>query len=195
MQRREFLMRTMIGAGLATRGYTVTSAPAAPASAATPFTPVTGPDHPLAPRKTLVYGIGQTGSKILSDSVDEFIGDYWMMWVAIPDGTPEGDVQKWGTDIHPFSERNMSRLCLLARLGDSGADLLPRIAAPWQGLVPVALLLLTPKDDASDDTRLRAARQMESLRGFPDHVLLGNSEDGAQRYLDIRSGWIPPGDA
>lgn len=191
MKRREMIKAAFLGGLFGA----VRPAAAADSGLGLRTTPITGPDHPLAPRKTLVYGLGATASGILRRNTEEgFIGDYWVTWAGIPDTDAEVDVNLWGTDLYPFWERNMSRLSLLTRLGDVGADLVAPTAIAWRDRVPVDVLLLEAAEGASVSVMQRAKRQWATLSAMEgvEIVRVGRSEADGQRFLDIRSGWNPP---
>lgn len=193
MKRREMIKAVLVGGALSA----IRPVLAAENDVGARVTPITGPDHPLAPRKTLVYGLGTTAARILGKSWDEgFIGDYWVMWAGIPNTTVEVDVDLWGTDLYPFYERNMSRLSMLTRLGDRGADLVAPTAEAWRNQVPVEVLLLDPCEGVNDCDTSLAEKQLATLEaiGGIELIRIGRSEDDAQRFLDIRSGWNPPED-
>lgn len=193
MKRREMIKAVLVGGTLSA----IRPVLAAENDVGARVTPVTGPDHPLAPRKTLVYGLGATAASILGKSTEEgFIGDYWVMWAGIPNTTVEVDVDLWGTDLYPFYERNMSRLSMLTRLGDRGADLVAPTAETWRNRVPVEVLLLEPCEGVNDCDSWLAEKQLATLEaiGGIELIRIGRSEDDAQRFLDIRSGWNPQED-
>ncbi len=195
MRRREMIKAVLVGGMLA--GLRPAGAPESEVGAR--VTSVTGPDHPFAPKKTLVYGLGETAAAIMRRSLDDdFIGDFWSMWAGIPNTAPEADVNLWGTDLYPFSERNMTTLSILTRLGDRGADLVAPIIVAWRDRVPVEVLFLDPDEEVADKGDLTglAARQwatLSALRGV-GLVRLGRTEEDAIRFLEIRSGWNPPED-
>lgn len=180
MHRRD-LLKLALGGGLAamaTKGScTMHDSPGR-------FTPVTGPDHPFAPCKPLVYGVGLTGEQILSRISDEFYGDYWLMWAGVRNNDECCDVAKWGTDLYPFSERNISSLVLLSRLGDVGADLVVPTSLAWQHRVEVRAILLAANPHADAKTLCRAARQQKEVGRLKTVTLLGHREEEVQAALD-----------
>lgn len=191
MKRREMIKAALVGGLLGAARPVV----AADRDLGIRTTPITGPDHPLAPKKMLVYGLGATAASILGRSSDEgFIGDYWVMWAGIPNTKEDVDVSLWGTELYPFWERNMSRLSLLTRLGDVGADLLAPTAIAWRDRVPVDVLLLEAEEGVPVSVIQRAKRQWAMLSALDgvELIKVGRSEEEAQRFLDIRSGWNPP---
>lgn len=88
----------------------------------------------------------------------------------------------------------MSRLSLLTRLGDVGADLVAPTAIAWRDRVPVDVLLLEAEEGASVSVMQRAKRQWATLSALEgvELVRVGRSEADGQRFLDLRSGWNPP---
>lgn len=195
MQRREMIKAVLIGGLLGAIRPAGAAEVKAEVQVGERVTPITGPDHPLAPKKTLVYGLGITAENILIKATDEgFIGDYWVMWAGVRNSTSETEVHLWETSLYPFAERNMSHLSILTRLGDRGADLVARIVVAWRDRVPVDVLLLDPELGASDSVTQLAARQSATLAALVgvELIRVGRSEEDAQRFLDIRSGWTPP---
>lgn len=193
MKRREMIKAVLVGGALTA----LRPAGAAENEVGARITSITGPDHPFAPKKTLVYGLGETAAAIMRKSLDDdFIGDFWSMWAGIPNTAPEADVDLWGTDLYPFSERNMTTLSILTRLGDRGADLVAPTTLAWRDRVPVEVLFLDPEDEAAADVSGLAARQLETLSALRGVglVRLGRTEADAIRFLEIRSGWNPPED-
>lgn len=190
MKRREMIKAALIGGLFGVARPAV----AAESDLDARTMPITGSDHPLAPKKTLVYGLGVTAASILGRLTDEgFTGDYWVMWAPVPNTKADVDVNLWGTELYPFREGNMSRLSLLTRLGDVGADLVAPTAIAWRDRVPVEVLLLESEDGVPMSVTLRAERQWATLSALEGVELLrvGRSEEDAQRFLDIRSGWNP----
>lgn len=189
MRRREMLKAVLAGGAW---GLSVSTESAASARYER-VTPITGPDHPFAPRKTLVYGLGVTAANIMRKALeDDFLHDDWAMWAGIPDDQSEQEVLRWGTDLYPFSERNMSCLSILARLGDRGADLVAPTILAWRNRVPVEVLLLGPANGAGE----RIARCQEDtllvMAGY-ERVAVGHTEEEALRFLGIRSGLLVEG--
>lgn len=184
MNRRD-LLRTTIAGGLA-----VTALPAS-ANAALPHDrhcPVTGPDHPLAPKRELLYGLGETAAQFMDAAMADFHWDCWMLWAGIRNTTPDDEVPRWGTDLYPFSERNVSRLLILTRLGDAGAGLVAATLRDWAHRVPTEIILLAPHADVA--ARQRAERQRMALAGHSAAIRPERELDEVQRLLDIRSGYL-----
>lgn len=156
-------------------------------------TPISGPDHPFAPRKTLVYGLGVTAANVMRKSLEEdFLHDDWAMWAGIPNDQSEQEVLRWGTDLYPFCERNMSRLSILARLGDRGADLITPTILAWRNRVPVEVWLLGPVNGAGEQIARRQREALLAMAGY-DRVAVGRTEEDALRFLGIRSGLLGEG--
>lgn len=158
-------------------------------------TDASAPDHPFAQKKRLVYGLGISAARILRDATEEPANGCWLMWAAIRNDCTDDDVLRWGTELYPFSERNVTRLEILTRLGDTGAGLVQPTLAAWRTRLPVEILLLEPEADADDATRQRAVRQWAQFGGWPDLLRLGASESEAMRVLNTRAGWEPAGES
>lgn len=194
MRRRE-----MIKAGLAV-GLLGTCRPdcAAEGRSCERVIPITGPDHPLASKKTLVYGLGETAANFLgSQCPEEYLSEYWLMFAGVRNGTPETEVMRWGTGLYPFHERNTSRLSILARLGDRGADLIVPTVIAWRERLPVEVFFLDIEASAEDATIQIARKQwamLSALSGL-ELVRVGRSEDDAEMFFGLRSGWLSPEDA
>lgn len=188
MRRRDLLKAALAGGALGA----VASAESSELLPGGRVAPVIGPDHPLAPRKSLVYGLGITAQRILSRATEDgFIGDYWLMWAGVRNTDADYEVAAWNTDLYPFSERNTTRLLLLTRLGDAGADLVVPTALAWQHRVPVEILLLNP-EPAADATAARCAgRQYPQIARLAKVTRLGVQEESVQELLDIGLGGYP----